>query len=72
MIVLSHHLRQERAAHPGLSEDLAALLTEIGLAGKIVSHGVTRAVLTGGIGDTGETNIQGEPVKQLDQWSNEA
>jgi fructose-1,6-bisphosphatase I len=72
MPVLSHHLRQERAAHPGISEELVALLMEIALAGKIISREVRRAVLTGRIGYTGETNVQGEQVKQLDQWSNDA
>ena len=72
MPVLSHHLRQERAADPRISEELAALLVEIALAGKIISHEVRRAVLTGKVGYTGEINVQGEQVKQLDQWSNEA
>jgi fructose-1,6-bisphosphatase I len=69
-LVLSHHLRQERAAHPDFGEPLAALLTEIALAGKVISREVTRAGLTGRTGYTGETNVQGEAVKQLDQWSN--
>lgn len=72
MPVLSHHLRQERAADPRISAELAALLTEIGIAGKIISREVRQAVLTGKIGYTGETNVQGEQVKRLDQWSNEA
>jgi fructose-1,6-bisphosphatase I len=72
MPVLSHHLRQERAAHPGLTEELGALLVEIGLAGKIIGREVTRAALTGRLGYTGEVNVQGERVKQLDRWANEA
>jgi fructose-1,6-bisphosphatase I len=70
--VLSHHLRQEQAAHPALTEELAALLVEIGLAGKIIAHEVSRAALTGRLGYTGETNVQGERVKQLDHWANSA
>ncbi len=72
MPVLSHHLRQERAAHPVLTEELAALLVEVGLAGKIIAREVARAALTRRLGYTGETNVQGEPVKQLDRWANEA
>jgi fructose-1,6-bisphosphatase I len=72
MAVLSHHLREERAAFPGLTEELAALLTEIALAGKIISREVMRAVLTGKLGYTGEVNVQGEQTKQLDEWSNTA
>ena len=72
MPVLSHHLRMEREAYPPLSEELASLLIEIGLAGKIIASGVARAALTGRLGYTGDTNVQGERVKQLDQWSNAA
>jgi fructose-1,6-bisphosphatase I len=72
MPVLSHHLRQVRAAHPRLTEELAALLVEIGLAGKIIAREVAGAALTGRLGYTGETNVQGEEVKQLDRWANEA
>jgi fructose-1,6-bisphosphatase I len=71
-LVLSHHLRQERAAHPRLSEDLTVLLTEIGLAGKLIGREVARAALTGRVGYTGQTNVQGELVKQLDEWANTA
>jgi len=70
--VLSLHLRQERAVNPRLTEELAVLLCEIGLAGKIIAREVARAALTGRLGYTGGTNVQGEQVKQLDQWSNEA
>jgi fructose-1,6-bisphosphatase I len=70
--VLSHHLRQERARHPALTEELAALLLELGLAGKVIAREVGRAALTGRLGETGETNIQGERVKELDRWANAA
>jgi fructose-1,6-bisphosphatase I len=70
--LLSQHLRQERGAHPALTEDLAALLVEVSVAGKIIAREVARAALTGRLGYTGATNVQGEQVKHLDQWSNEA
>jgi fructose-1,6-bisphosphatase I len=69
-VVLSHHLRQERAAHPRLSEAVALLLAEIGLAGKLIAREVARATLTGRVGYTGDTNVQGEAVKRLDEWAN--
>lgn len=71
-VVLSRHLRQERAAYPRLSAELAVLLTEIALTGKIIAREVARATLTGTVGYTGETNVQGEPVKRLDAWANAA
>lgn len=72
MPVLSHHLRQEGEAHSALTAELAALLAEIALAGKIIAREVGRAALTGRLGETGETNVQGERVKKLDEWSNRA
>jgi len=69
--VFGHHLRQERAVHPALTPELALLLLEIGLAGKIIAREVSQAALTGRLGYTGDTNVQGERVKQLDQVSNE-
>jgi len=72
MPVFSHHLRQERALHPALTDDLLALLAEIALAGKIIAREVARAALTGRLGYTGETNVQGEAVKELDRWANAA
>jgi len=69
---LAQHLRQEREAYPALTEELAALLVEIATAGKIIGREVARAGLTGRTGYTGATNVQGEQVKQLDAWSNEA
>jgi fructose-1,6-bisphosphatase I len=70
--VLSQHLRHERETRPGLTYELTALLQEIALAGKIIARDVARAALTGRLGYTGTVNVQGEQVKQLDQWSNEA
>jgi fructose-1,6-bisphosphatase I len=70
--MLSQHLRQQRAANPRLTEELVELLSEIGLAGKIIAREVNRAALSGRLGYTGGTNVQGEQVKQLDAWSNEA
>lgn len=72
MPVFSHHLRQERVLHPGLTDELAALLAEVALAGKVIARGVARAALTGRLGYTGDSNVQGEAVKQLDRWANTA
>ncbi len=50
---------------------LAQVLTEIGLVGKLISHELRRAGLTNILGTTGETNIQGEEVKKLDEIANQ-
>lgn len=69
---LSRHLRAERERGPELTEDLAALLLELAAAGKVVAREVAGAALTGRVGETGATNVQGERVKRLDEWANEA
>ena len=71
LAVLSEHLRDERRSHPVFGEGLEALLLEIGHIGQVIAREVTRAALSGRLGETGETNVQGERVKKLDLWANE-
>ncbi len=66
---LTRHLLSDLQESP--DRDLGALLIQIGLASKIISCEVNRAALVGKLGNTGEVNVQGEPIKQLDLWSNE-
>ncbi|MBD0315816.1 MAG: class 1 fructose-bisphosphatase [Nitrospiraceae bacterium] len=51
--------------------ELAQVLVQIGLVGKLVSHDLRRAGLTNILGTTGETNVQGETVKKLDEIANQ-
>ena len=44
---------------------------QISLVARIISREVKRAALVGMLGYTGEVNVQGEQVRQLDLWSNE-
>lgn len=50
--------------------ELAHVLAQIGLVGKLVSQDLRRAGLTNILGTTGETNVQGETVKKLDEIAN--
>ena len=50
---------------------LTALLSAIGLIGKTLSRDMRIAGLLNMLGTTGETNVQGESVKKLDQIANE-
>lgn len=67
-VTLEKHVRSS-----GHSEamDLAALLTQLAVAGKIIARELARAALVGQLGTTGETNVQGETVKKLDIWAND-
>lgn len=68
MTLSRHLLDSQREPADG---DLGALLMQIGVAAKAISREVSRAALFGKLGYTGEVNVQGEQVKQLDLWSND-
>jgi fructose-1,6-bisphosphatase I len=67
-ITLTRHLLDDRTPMEG---DLGALLIKIGSASKLVAREVARAALHSRLGYTGETNVQGEQIAQLDLWSND-
>ena len=56
---------------PGATGTFVNLMQGIVLAGKMISARVNRAGLAGVLGETGETNIQGEFVQKLDLYANE-
>lgn len=64
---LAQHLRTEA---DGLG-DLAPLLDQIAVVGKLIARELSRAGLIGQLGLTGDVNVQGEEVKKLDVWAND-
>ena len=70
-LTLSRHALQAQRAHPEAGEEFAALLTQIGLAAKVIAREIGRAALAGTLGAAGTVNVQGEQVKKLDVLSNE-
>lgn len=46
-------------------------MVQISVVSKFISREVNRAALIGKLGYTGEVNVQGEQVRQLDIWSND-
>lgn len=64
---LPQHLRKELGSEP----DLAIVLNQLALSGKLIRRELGRAALIGQLGKTGEVNVQGEDVKKLDIWGNE-
>ena len=67
-VTLTRYLLDDRTPLEG---DLGALLIKIGAASKVLAREVNRAALHGRLGYTGEVNVQGEQIAQLDLWSNE-
>ena len=60
-----------QAAFPFVSGQLTRLLTDIGVAAKIVNHQVNRAGLAGILGDAGTTNVQDEAQQKLDVFADD-
>ncbi len=68
---LTQHIRGAQRLHPDAQGALSALLTQIGVAGKIISSKVNMAGLVKILGTTGKVNVQGEVVQKLDEFAEE-
>lgn len=64
---LTQHIQQQQRSHPEATGQLSALLTQIGVAGKLIAAQVRRAGLIEIWGATDDTNVQGETVQKLDR-----
>ena len=51
--------------------DLALVLNQLAVAGKLIARELSQAALVGRLGDAGRINVQGEVVKKLDVWAND-
>jgi len=72
-MTLSRHVLQQLQSFAPEAQDLSAIMGRLALAGKIIARRLSRAGLMEGVmGFTGETNVQGELVKKMDIYANEA
>lgn len=71
VLTLDEFTIREMRAFPKATGELAGLLRDIGLAAKRVNVEVNKAGLVDILGDTGNVNVQGEEVKQLDEFAND-
>lgn len=69
LTTLTQHIRATQLNHPGASGELSALLTQIGVAGKVISAQVNKAGLVKILGSAGTTNVQGEVQHRLDRFA---
>jgi fructose-1,6-bisphosphatase I len=69
---LYRHIIEEERKFPEATGQLSDLLYDIALACKVISLEVNRAGLIDILGFTGQENVQGEAVKKLDVYANEA
>jgi fructose-1,6-bisphosphatase I len=70
-ITLHRHVLEAQRRHADARGELSLLLLQLAFAGKILSHALRRAALTGRLGLTGDRNTQGEDVKKLDAFAND-
>ena len=69
-ITLTRHIMTKSATALPVA-DLALIMERLELIAKRIARELAAAGLSGELGYTGETNVQGEKVKKLDQWGNE-
>jgi fructose-1,6-bisphosphatase I len=68
-LTLTQHIMQQQSQHEDARGQLSALLTQLGVAAKLIAAQVRRAGLIELWGATGEINVQGETVQKLDRLS---
>ncbi len=69
-ITLTRHIMTKSATALPVA-DLALIMERLELIAKRIARELAAASLGGELGYTGETNVQGEKVKKLDEWSNQ-
>ena len=67
---MERHLLDRQRRMPDATGDFTGLFQQISLAAKIIGSRVSRAGLSGILGRTGATNVQGEQVQKLDDFAN--
>ncbi len=66
LMTIERHILKEQESFPEATGALTNVLYDLALAGKIISSKIRRAGLAEILGQTGETNVQGEEVQKLD------
>ncbi|MFG1691523.1 class 1 fructose-bisphosphatase [Gemmatimonadota bacterium] len=71
VVTINRHILEEEQRYPEATGHLSALLTDLALAAKLIHREVTKAGLVDILGQTGETNVQGEDVQKLDSYAHD-
>lgn len=71
VLTLDEFTIREMKEFPRSTGELAGLLRDIGLAAKRVNVEVNKAGLVDILGNTGDVNVHGEEVQQLDKFAND-
>ncbi|MEY3834822.1 MAG: hypothetical protein RI989_250 [Bacteroidota bacterium] len=71
LVTLSEFVMERQSDFPYASGDLTRLLSDIGIAGKIINHKVNKAGLQDILGAAANINVQGETHMKMDVFSDE-
>ena len=71
IVTLNEFVIDRQADFPYATGDLSRLLTDIGIASKIVNHKINKAGLSDILGAQGSTNVQGEDQQKLDVFADD-
>ena len=71
LVTLNEFVMERQSDFPYASGDLTRLLTDIGIAGKIINHKVNKAGLQDILGAASNINVQGETQMKMDVFSDE-
>ena len=69
VVTLERHIVEEERTRPEATGAFSNILYSITLAAKIISREVNKAGIVDLLGDTGDTNVQGERVQKLDLYA---
>lgn len=69
---LAEFITEQQILKPEATGNLTRLLYDISIAAKIVNREINKAGLVDILGEIGDENVQGEPVKKLDIYANDA
>ena len=68
---LTQFILEEEEQYPEATGDFTALMNAIALAAKLISRETNKAGLVDILGLTGRTNVSGDEIQKLDEWSND-
>lgn len=71
LVTLNEFVMERQSDFPYASGDLTRLLSDIGIAGKIINHKVNKAGLQDILGAAANINVQGETQMKMDVFSDE-
>ena len=67
---LTQFILEQEDEYPEATGDFTGLMNAIALAGKLISRETNKAGLADILGLTGQTNVSGDEIQKLDEWSN--